>query len=347
MKTIKLFIVLISSLAFFACSNNDEPIVPPPPPEEFELGTLQKILDGYNVRAIAFDSKGDAWIGTDQGLIRYNENEMVVYKSENSALPKNLLIFDIAVDKNDNVWIGAGGVWKYDGTEFTLYNSQNTAMPEDIVWSIAVDSKNNIWMASCRFLQGGLIKYDGTEWTTYTPENSSLPTNSIKGIVIDKSDNVWLALSDYVYDAYLVKISNDEWTVYDENDLGFEPCYFYFGSIQFDSRNRLWGAIDYSLTNPRQSPPPNFFIFDANNTTLLSCGNNVHTIFPGITIDSNDYAWCFGVASNCGVWIDEQWTQFDVSKVGGFVWVIKEDAKGRIWFGGNGVYILTKSEFSI
>ena len=344
MKTIKLFIVLIFSLAFFACSNNDEPVVPPPPPPpEDELGTLQKILD-YGVTALAFDSKGDAWIGTDQGLIRYNENETVVYNSENSALPKNLLILDIAVDKNDNVWIGSDGVWKYDGTEFILYNSQNTAMPEDIVWSIAVDSKNNVWMASYRFLQGGLVKYDGTNWTTYTPENSSLPTNSIKGIAIDKSDNVWLALSDYVYDAYLVKISNDEWTVYDENDLGFEPCYF--GGIQFDSRDRLWGVIDYSLSSPRQSPPPHFFIFDGNNTTLLSCGNNYYSMLPKITIDSNDYVWCFGLASTCGVWINEQWTQFDRSKFGGeSVWVIKEDHKGRIWFGGKGVYTLTKNEF--
>jgi ligand-binding sensor domain-containing protein len=46
----------------------------------FELSALQKILDGYAVRAIAFDSKGNVWIGTQgEGLIRYNENEIVIY----------------------------------------------------------------------------------------------------------------------------------------------------------------------------------------------------------------------------------------------------------------------------
>jgi len=338
MKTIKLFIVLVSSLAFFACSNNDEPIVPPPP-EEFELGTLQKILDGYNVRAIAFDSKGDAWIGTDQGLIRYNENETVVYNYENSALPKNLLIWDIAVDKNDNVWIGADGAWKYDGTEFTLYNSQNTAMPEDLVLSIAVDSKNNIWLASCRFQQGGLVKYGGTEWTVYTPDNSSLPGSLINGIEIDKSDNVWLAMAEHANQAYLVKISNEEWTTYNETDLGFKPLQI--GGIQFDSRDRLWGAIDFSFSSTIPSPSPHFFISDGNNTTRLSCGDNVRITQSRMTIDSNDYVWCFGLASICGVWIDEQWTQFDRAKFGGeSARVIKEDAKHRIWFGtGNGIYI--------
>ena len=96
-------------------------------PKEFELGSLQKILDGYVVNAIAFDSKGNAWIGTQgKGLIRYNANEIIVYNSENSALPKDFIIWDIAVDKNDNVWIGAnGGAWKYDGEKFTLYNSMS------------------------------------------------------------------------------------------------------------------------------------------------------------------------------------------------------------------------------
>jgi hypothetical protein len=312
-------------------------------PEKFELGSLQKILDGYVVTAIAFDSKGNAWVGTQgQGVIRYNEKETVVYNSYNSVLPEKFVIWDMAVDKNDNVWIGSDGVWKYDRQEFTLYNSQNTAMPEDIVWSIAVDSKNNIWMASCRFLQGGLVKYDGAKWTTYTPENSPLPANFIKGIAIDKSDNVWLALGDYVNQAYLVKISQDNWNLYGEKDLGFKP--YYLGGIQCDSKNRLWATLDYSLSSTWISPSPHFFIFDGKNTTQLSCGDNMHLggLRSGITIDHNDYAWCFGVGSESGVWIGKQWKQFDFNGeyAGGGVWVIKEDASHRIWLGTeNGIYI--------
>ena len=306
-----------------------------------KTGSLQKILDGYVVKAIAFDSKGNAWIGTQgQGLIRYNENETVIYNSENSVLPKDFVIWDIAVDKNDNVWIGANdGVWKYDGIEFTFYNSQNTAMPEDIVRSIAVDSKNNIWMASCRFRQGGLVKYDGNTWTAYTPDNSPLPTNSVKGIAFDKSDNVWLSLSDYVNQAYLVKISTDRWDIYDENDLGFKP--YYFGGIQCDSKNRLWGAIDYSLSDTWVSPSPHFFIFDEKQTTPLSCGNDVRVTLPRITIDNNDDVWCYGVGSVWGVWIGEQWKQLDNSVFGGAnPWIIKEATDHRIWFGTeNGIYI--------
>ena len=209
-------------------------------PKEFRLGSTEKILNGYVVNSIAFDSKGDAWIGTQgKGLIRYNQKKTEIFNADNSPLPKDFWIWDVAVDKKDNVWIGSNdGVWRFDGKKFALFNSKNTAMPEDVVWNIAVDSKNNIWMASSRFLQGGLVKYDGIKWTAYTPENSDLPTNSVKGIAIDRSDNVWLALSDYVTQAYLVKISNGKWKVYDEKDFGFKP--YYFGSIQCDRKNRLW-----------------------------------------------------------------------------------------------------------
>ena len=222
--------------------------------KNFELGPLQKILDGYEVMRIAFDSKGNAWIVTrGKGLIRYNENETVVYNFDNLVLPENFYIFDMAVDKNDNVWIGGDvGLLKYDGKKFTLYNSRNTAMPEDIVWSIAVDSQNNLWLASCRVRQGGLVKYDGSKWTVYTLANSVLPVNMIHSIAIDKSDNVWLALGEYVNESYLVKISNekwnnDNWNIYTEKELGFKP--YSLGSIQCDSKNRLWGTIDYSLSS--------------------------------------------------------------------------------------------------
>jgi len=300
-------------------------------------------LSGYVVKAIAFDSKGNAWIGTQgKGLIRYNENknEIVLYNSENSILPEDFVLWDIAVDRNDNVWIGADGLWKFDGKEFIHYNSQNTAMPEDVVWSIAVDSKNNIWFASCRFNQGGLVKYDGQTWTAYAPDNSPLPTNSIQGIAIDKSDNIWLSLSDYVTRSSLVKISNDTWTVYGEKELGFMP--YYMGGIQLDSKNRLWGVIDYSLYSTWISPSPHFFIFDGKQTTQLSCGNDIRIGGrPQITIDNKDNVWCFGVGMTSGVWIGKQWKQFDNSVLGGLnPWIIKEDRNGRLWFGTeNGIYI--------
>ena len=332
----KIVYILGIAVFFFSCDTIETE------QKEFELGSLQKILDGYVVRAIAFDSKGNAWIGTQgKGLIRYNTSETVIYNSENTALPENFVIWDIAVDNNDNVWIGANGAWKFDGEEFLLYNSQNTAMPEDVVWSIAVDSKNNIWFASCRFRQGGLVKYDGSKWTTYTPDNSSLPDNQIKDIAIDKSDKVWLTLNDY-----LVKVSDDKWEIYDKDNLGLTN--FIFSGIQFNNNNLLFGINDHSFNDLALQPPAELYTFDGKKTTILSYIDNITSI-PGntkITIDHNDNVWCFAIGRDCVVWRNKSknWTKFDRSEFGGSsVWVIKEDRNRRIWFGTeNGIYIQEK-----
>ena len=304
-----------------------------------DKSSLPKILDGYGVNKIAFDSKGNAWIiawklktnsETKYYIIRYNAQETVIYHSENSILPEDFWIMDIAVDKNDNVWIGgSGGLLKYNGKEFTFYNTQNTAMPEDIAWSIAVDSKNNIWMASCRVRQGGLVKYDGTEWTVYTPDNSDLPVNMIHSIAVDQSDNVWLALGEYVTQGSLVKISDDHWNVYTEKELGFQP--YWWGRIQSDSKNRLWGSISYLFSSYSGPHFPHFIIFDGKETTLLSYDD-----LPKISMDNTDYVWYFG-----GLWIGNQWTKLDPSEFGGLsVRVVKEAPDGRIWFGAeDGIYI--------
>jgi len=308
--------------------------------ENLILGSLQKILDGYFVTAIAFDSKGNAWIGTfGQGVIRYNTKETIFYDDDNSGVPKGLVIWDIAVDKNDNVWIACDGLLKYDGKEFTLYNSRNTAMPEDVVSSIVVDSQNNVWFTSCRFRQGGLVKYDGSKWKVYTPNNSALPDNLINAIAVDQSDNVWLTVNEN-----LVTFSGDKWKIFDKNDLGFTNSIF--AGIQFNSKNQLLGINDHSFNNLYLQPPAEFYIFDGKKTTLKTFINNVTSI-PGqtkITIDHNDNVWCFGAAADCGVLIGNRWKKIDFLKHVGSrvsVYTIEENDNYQIWIGtSDGIYIL-------
>ena len=344
----------VVSAAFTSCDKNDEDdlqnigfditdvtIITTVTDDSVELGALQKILDGYIIQVIDFDSEGNAWIGYQQGLIKYNAKETVLYDFSNSIISEGFWVWDLAIDKNDNVWIGfndglMGGLLKYDGRKFTHYNSKNTAMPEDIVWDIEVDSQNNLWFASCRFRQGGLVKYDGTKWTTYTPGNSYLPDNMINDIAIDQSDNVWLTVNDY-----LVKVSDDKWNVYDRDDLGLTNRIF--AGIQFNSKNLLFGVIDHHLNGLIVLPPCELYNFDGKKSTLLSKIDNITSI-PGqtkIVIDHNDYVWCYSLRSRCGVWIGDQWTQLDFSEFGvSIVEVIKEAPDGRIWFGtNNGIYI--------
>ena len=357
----RLVYILFVAVFFYSCNKPEDK----PKEEEFvELGNLQKILYGYHVRAIEFDSKGNAWIGTlDQGIIRYNANETVFFDSE-SIIPGGFTLQDIAIDKKDNIWIGVsgtefefgvglwgGGLLKYDGQEFTLYNSQNTPMPLDMARKIEIDSQNNIWFLCGNYNTGGLVKYDGTEWTVFTPDNSVLPYTSINSIAIDQSDNVWLGVYNH-----LIKITNSGgWEIYSGEELGFYqygPGGGYdIGYIKINSKNCVIGTLDYKFYGfeapPLLFPVPNLlvmFIFDGEKTTEFVIWNYFYTGISNITIDHNDYIWCSQKWVNPnrhGVWYGgEHGEIIDDSKFDDYIATIREAPDYKIWFGtGNGIYI--------
>ena len=327
MKKLVLFFSILISLT--SCEKNNNPNIPN---TEFN----KKILPGYFITSIAFDNNGNTWIGTfKQGLIKYNSRETIVYNSSNSTIPENSAIWDIAVDSKNNVWIGCEGLIKYDGTSFTKYNSGNTIIPEDFVYSIAIDSKDNIWFTSCRFRQGGIVKYNGTNWTVYEPDNSALPVNSVKSIAIDNNDNIWLALSEIVNNSYLVKISENTWTTYTGNDLGFSP--YYLGNIQINSQNQVCGAVDYSLSSLGINPGPQIFIYNGKTSTQLKSESNSN--INHITVDKDDNIWCitpFGYSVYNGeTWFSDNSSFKDIS-----VFAIEQSPDNKIWIGtGDGIYI--------
>lgn len=329
MKNIALLITICISL--ISCDRSDDIV-----PEALNTDFKTKILDGYFVKSIAFDKQENAWIGTfKQGLIKYNSSGATIYNSKNSIISDTSVIYDLAVDSKNNVWIACEGLIKYDGISFTHFNSSNSPVPEDFVSSIAIDSKDNIWFSSGRFRQGGIVKYDGTDWTVYTPDNSDLPVNFVQSIAIDKNDNVWLALNEIVNDSYLVKISNDKWTIYTSSELGFTP--YYFGNIQIDSKNRLCGAIDYSLSSMITNNGPQVFVFDGSSSKTFQFDNTTNIKF--IIVDKNDNIWC-GMYGGYAVFNGNKWTIEGSRFKDDGVFAIEQSNDNKIWIGtGDGIYI--------
>ncbi len=305
-------------------------------PQTLRTDFSHKILEGYFVKSIAFDSKGNAWIGTfKQGLIKYNSSGTTVYNSSNSIISDTSVIYDIAIDSKDNVWIGCEGLIKYNGNTFINYNSNNTPIPEDFVGSIAIDSKDNVWFTSCRFRQGGIVKYDGVNWAIFKPENSELLVNSVKSIAIDNNDVVWLALSEIVNNSYLVKIENDNWTTYTSTDLGFSP--YYLGNIQINSKNELCGAIDYSLSSAMYHNEPQVFIFDGESSRQLQCDSLLKV--KSISIDNEDNIWC-AAYGGYAVFDGRNWTIDNESFKEYSVFAIEQALDNKIWIGtGDGIFI--------
>lgn len=346
-KTIPLLLVLVS---LFSCERPDEPA------KSVNMNFRHHALEGYDVTSVAFDNLGNAWCGTFNAvgpgdvnkpeLIKFDieSNSTVVYDASNSLIMESMIIWDIAVDSKNNVWIGCDGLIRFDGLEFTKFTPENSDIPEDFIHSIAMDSRDNIWFSSSRVSDGGLVMYDGTDWTVFTPENSGLSMNGVKSIAIDNDDNVWVAQFGYVGQASLVKFTDDACTVYTNEELGFAPAQW--GNITVDSKNHVLGAIDYKLTDPAYSKSgPHIVIFDGD--VIKHIRNDSFRYIEEIFVDNKDNIWCLisnapgePQGSSLAVFDGNNWLIDSLTFKYTRIETIVQSKDDRIWLGtANGVFV--------
>src|SRR5436190_7286206 len=85
-------------------------------------------LPQNTIRCLAVDAQNRKWIGTDLGLVVYNDTNWTIYTTANTAggLTDNS-IRSITFDAAGNVWLGTfqGGACRFDGTNWISYKVSN------------------------------------------------------------------------------------------------------------------------------------------------------------------------------------------------------------------------------
>ena len=101
----------------------------------FENLTIDNGLSQATAEAIIQDSDGYVWIGTNDGLNRYNGSEIKVFDSndgdENSIISN--YITALAEDKNKNLWVGTDeGLSKINLSNYSISNYRYNKKNKDI-----------------------------------------------------------------------------------------------------------------------------------------------------------------------------------------------------------------------
>jgi ligand-binding sensor domain-containing protein len=146
-------------------------------------------LPGNQILALAIDAQGILWVGTEQGLAKFDGKTWTVYTSDNRALPGGP-VPALACDAQGTIWIGTGGggVIRFDGTAWTVYTAKNSELPSDTVNALAIDAQGILWVGT----EQGLAKFDGKTWTVYTSDNSGLPDHWVWALTPDIQGNLWI-----------------------------------------------------------------------------------------------------------------------------------------------------------
>ena len=135
--------------------------------------------DGYNYfSAVAADKKGNIYVGTQlKGLFKYEEKGCTSLNMDEKMAGKK--IKSLAMDKNDNLWIGTDkALVKYDGKTFTYFDKKNSQLENSDINALYVDDNNLLWIAT----DGGLYNYDGNNWNVFNKKNNSLKSDKIEAL---------------------------------------------------------------------------------------------------------------------------------------------------------------------
>ncbi|GAB4015066.1 sensor histidine kinase [Spirosoma migulaei] len=187
-----LFFITLTSQFSGLAQQSGHPPVGPPTRIRFEHLTVADGLPENSVISMLQDHLGYMWLGTQNGLVRYDGTNMVVFQYDN----KNPYSFQgkriraLHEDKNGDIWIGTEGLFRFERATGRFINyTQKSPEPvkkSDLVGLVHEDKQGNIWTITYRkALQGYVLDRLNPKTRAWTylrpnPKNThSLASNDI------------------------------------------------------------------------------------------------------------------------------------------------------------------------
>jgi signal transduction histidine kinase/ligand-binding sensor domain-containing protein/CheY-like chemotaxis protein/HPt (histidine-containing phosphotransfer) domain-containing protein len=160
-------------------------------------------LPAGGVRTILQDSRGFMWLGTEDGLVRYDGQRLVRYAYSPEAkrgLPGNF-IRQIVEGPHHNLWVAikSGGIarWNRSSNDFTVFRHEPhdpNSIASDEVRALSVDAGGRVWIGTT---DAGLDVLDPRshriEHLRHDPANpASLASDHVTTLALDREGNLWV-----------------------------------------------------------------------------------------------------------------------------------------------------------
>ncbi len=228
-------------------------------------------LPQNSVRALAQTPDGYIWLGTEEGLVRFDGVRFTVFDKKNSPGLVSNEISSLLVDHED-LWIGTdGGLTRFRQGKFTSYTTHD-GLSSETVRSLYVDSRHTVWIGTDG---GGLNSFQNGRFKAYTTKDG-LPNNSVFSICEGSDGSLWLGTH-----AGLAHLSGGKFNVYGIKDgLRNE----YITSVLLAPDGDLWIATSGGgLSRLHHGTFANYTTHDglSSNTLLSIAQDSLGTLWIG------------------------------------------------------------------
>ena len=149
--------------------------------------TQQNGLPQDTIRSITQTADGFLWLGTDEGLARFDGYEFVSFGKDRGGLPSNSVNV-LAASPDGSLWIGTpSGLTRYANGQFRTF-TQKDGLPGNAVSALLVDHAGTLWIVA----GGSLSRFDGARFNNFIREQD-VPLRVVRGVWEDREQRLYVA----------------------------------------------------------------------------------------------------------------------------------------------------------
>lgn len=322
----KSFYCLIISLSIHLCGYAILPTQ-----FHFRHYNIENGVSSNNISTLFQDQKGYIWIGTENGLNRFDGNQFTLYQ-KNNPLYSNFhanSINTICETTDKELWLGTdNGVFIYNQVKdtFTPFVKQTSDKTSITSWitHIIQDKAGNIWIATHK--QGIFLFNTQTDKLTQfeIPQNDNIVTR----ILNDEQNNIWLSGPYQLCKLNKVNNTFETYAIEEKTES------IYSMALWEDSSNHIWiGTWDKGLwkLDPRTKQVEKYLTGEKGKGIL-----HIHSILEYspelLLIGSDDGLTIFNPVTQESFLYDN-YRDNEKSLSDKFIYPILKDREGGVWIG--------------
>jgi ligand-binding sensor domain-containing protein/signal transduction histidine kinase len=155
--------------------------------------TTWRVEDGLpqsTVTCMAQASDGYLWLGTQNGLVRFDGVKFRVFDENNTPAIKNSRIVRLLSDKDGALWVGTehGGLVCLRKGQFTSYEVPGRGTTHDYARAFCEDGQGALWQVSCEWQ---LIKFWQGQFTVFS-DSWNLASPTARALACDVEGQIWV-----------------------------------------------------------------------------------------------------------------------------------------------------------
>ncbi|MDX2031976.1 MAG: two-component regulator propeller domain-containing protein [Blastocatellia bacterium] len=286
-------------------------------------------LQQNSVLSIAQSKDGYLWIGTQEGLARFDGVKFTVYNNNNSSwVDQDTWVRSLLATRDGSIWVGTtSGLNRFVNGSFTSYTTKS-GLPHYHIQALCEDAEGAVWIGTPQ----GLARFQNNRFTTLTIGPDQAPLE-IKQILASRSGGLWIGTADALY-----RYRDNSFTSYpSERDLGGHQI----TCLYEDRRGTLWiGTAEGGVFLFREGAFTNRTKQDGFSSDQIK----------SIAEDEDGRLW-IGTTEGLDYFENERIVNFNKEERS-FAQVIEtiySDSDGNLWLGNSiqGLIRIRKSKFSV